>query len=53
MVKEIKRQKNWATGAMEWDMYLDGRYVGTASSRREATTKLDALVYGALTKGAK
>jgi hypothetical protein len=49
MSKEIKRQKNWATGKMEWDMYFDGRYVGTAGSKLEAETELDHLAYDALT----
>jgi len=48
-MKEIKRQKNWATGKMEWDMYFDGRYVGTASSSQEAYARLDELAFEVLT----
>lgn len=49
MQKEIKRQKNWATGKMEWDCYINGRYVGTSASKTQAETDLDAMVYEALT----
>jgi hypothetical protein len=49
MNKELKRQKNWSTGAMEWDMYLDGRYVGTRASRQGAEAELDRLAMAELT----
>lgn len=52
-MKDIKRQKNWSTGKMEWDMYLDGRYVGTCASKEEAEIELDRLAFDALTHGAK
>lgn len=48
-MKDIKRQKNWSTGKMEWDMYLDGRYVGTRASKAEAEIGLDELAYETLT----
>ena len=47
--KEIKPHFCRETREMEFDCYLDGRYVGTASSHGEAAAKLDELVYDALT----
>ena len=50
-MKQIKRQKNWTTGAMEHDMYLDNRYIGTRATRAQAERDLDAFVFEALTHG--
>lgn len=49
-MKEIKRQKNWATGKMEWDMYYEGRYIGTAGSKAEAEAELDRLAYETMSR---
>lgn len=46
--KEIKRHFDRASREMEFDCYLDDRYVGTARSYGDAAAKLDALVYAAL-----
>jgi hypothetical protein len=50
--KEIKRQKNWSTGKMEWDMYYQGRYVGTRESKIVAEAELDTLAYEGLRRAA-
>ena len=50
-MKQIKRQKNWTTGAMEHDMYFDNRYIGTRATHAQAERDLDAFVFEALTHG--
>lgn len=50
--KEIKRHFDRASKQMEFDCYLDDRYVGTAKSHGEAAAKLDALVIESLAHGA-
>lgn len=50
--KEIRRHFDRTTKAMEYDCYLDDRYVGTAGSYTDAASKLDALVFEALRRTA-
>lgn len=52
MTKETKRQKNWATGKMEWDMFYQGRYIGSASTKAAAEARLDLVAYEAAKRGA-
>lgn len=48
MLKEIKRNRD--TGG--YDMFLNGRYVGSRGTHRTAQIELDRLAYDALTHGA-
>ena len=48
-MKQIKRQKNWTTGAIEWDMFADERYIGSRATHAQAERDLDAFVFEALT----
>ena len=48
MLKDIKRSKNWATGKIEFDMYYDGRYIGTRATHQGAQQELDRLAYDEL-----
>ena len=46
-MKEIIRNRL----SKDYDMYLDGRYVGSRASYHEAETELDRLAFAALTHG--
>lgn len=45
MQKEIKRNRQ----TKDYDMFLNGRYVGSCGTYREAELELDRLAYDALT----
>jgi hypothetical protein len=46
-MKEIIRNRL----SKDYDMFLDGRYVGSRASYHEAETELDRLAFAALTHG--
>lgn len=50
--KEIRPYFNRETRRMEFDLYLDGEFIGTANDSMEAHTRLDALVYEQLKRAA-
>jgi hypothetical protein len=50
--KEIRPYFSRETKKMEYDLYLEGEYIGTASDNMEAHQRLDAVVLAQLERGA-